>query len=195
MAAAWITAVAVDSTRISSVSFEPFESSWVSHPASEETSRPVVLSSVALLPIEGEDDMGRRLAEILRQQTALRVEPVEKSTTVYAASLFEEPGRGIVAKEVAQAQSVDAVMFCRVTRLPAHPSDWGWKEEESRRLFLYLVDRNGQTLWKDELPYKMVIGPKPLLDGQMRASLSQHLMNHVRELGLDTLGYLPTRNS
>lgn len=195
MAVAWVAAVAVDSMRISSVSFERFESTWVSSRASEETARPMALSSVAVLSIEGEDDMGRRLAEILRRQTALRVEQVHESLTVSGAPLFEEQGRGEAAKQVAQAHLVDAVMFGRVTSFPTHPGDRGWKEEESRRLFLYLVDRDGHMLWKDELPYKMVIGSKPILDGSMQASLSQHLMNHVRELGLDTLGYLPSKSS
>ncbi len=177
------------------MSFEPFEATWVSSNKSEETVERLQLSSVALLPIEGEEDMGRHLVEILRQQTALRVEPVAEMAARQAEILSEETGRAIVAKEVSRAHSVDAVLFGRVTSIPAHPSDWGWKDEEARRLFLYLVDRNGNMLWKDELPYKLVIGSKPLLEGSMQASLGRHLMDHVRELGLDTFGYLPAKIS
>lgn len=195
MAAAWVAAVAFDSTRNSSVSFEPFESTWVKGTQSEDTAGQIMLSSVALLPMESEDDMGRRLVEILRQQTALRVESVAGSAAQPAALLSDETGRAAIAEEVSRARSVDAVLFARVTIFPAHSSDSGWKGRESRRLFLYLVDRNGRPLWKDELPYKMVIGSKPLLDGSTQASLSQHLMTHVRELGLDTLGYLPAKKS
>jgi len=50
-------------------------------------------------------------------------------------------------------------------------------------------------LWKDELPFTVVTGSKPPLDGAVETSLRHHLMDHIRDLGLDTVGYLPQKIS
>lgn len=195
LAVAWVAAVGADSTRTSHITFRPFEDSWVSAEKPGEITDGPSLSSIAVLPVEGDPDMGRHLAQILQQETTLRVEPATRVAQEPDISQPDETGRGIVAKEIAQAFAVDVVLFGHVTGLPAHQAEWGWKEEESRRLFLFLVDRDGHMLWKDELPFTVVTGSKPPLAGVVQASLSQHLMEHVRDLGLDTLGYLPQKTS
>ena len=200
VAGAWVAAVAVDSMRSSNVTFEPFEQSWV---AKQDQSSDSVLNlkvtSVAVLPVEGDPEMGARLAALLQEETALRVEtPVSIAAggTVIGprSEKAEEIDRSAMAKEVTRSLSVDTVLVSRVTAgSPSHPSDWGWKSEDSRRLYLYLMNRDGQLLWKDELPFTLVKGSTPQQEASMQTDLSDHVMQHVKELRLDELGYLPKK--
>ncbi len=180
------------------MTFWPFEQSWVSGEAPKEIIEGPLLTSVAVLPVDGDADMGLRLSQILLHQTALRVEPSTKFDPGMTAAQQDDDGRAAQAKAVSQDCAVDAVLFGHVagtdTR-PSHPSDWGWKAEESKRLFLYLVDHNGRLLWKDELPYTVVTGSKPPLEESVQTSLSLHFMDHIQALGLDTIGYLPKKSS
>ena len=193
LAAAWVAVVGADSMRTSHITFAPFEASWVSEEKPTAITEGSSLSSVAVLPVEGDVDMGRHLVQILQQQTALRVE--SSMQLVQDGLPHDEASRAALAKEVSRAVAVDAVLFGHVTDSPAHASDWGWKEEHPRRLFMYLVDRDGHLLWKDELPFTVVSGSKPPLEGAAEAAFTLHLMDHVRDLGLDALGYLPHKTS
>lgn len=197
LAAAWVTAVSVDSLRTGDVSFRPFEQSWVSQPRPAlDDSDALLLTSVALLPVEGDSEMGSRLAQVLQQQTALRVDV--ESTAKLERELFvptTDDGRATMAKDLTRELVVDAVLFGRVSGAVTHPTDWGWKQEESRRLFLHLIDHQGRLLWKDELPFTVVTGAKPPIEHVVQTSLTHHLMDHVRNLGLDDLGYFPKKTS
>lgn len=195
LAVAWVAAVGADSMRTSQITFGRFEESWVSSEQPTQIAEGLSLSSLAVLPIEGDADMGYRLTQILQQETALRV---ESSINLAHESIMlqdDEANRAAIAKEVSHDLVVDAVLIGHVSGQPSHPSDWGLKAEEPRRLFLYLVDRDGHLLWKDELPFTVVTGSKPPLEGAVQASLTHHLMDHVRDLGLDALGYLPHKTS
>jgi hypothetical protein len=195
LAAAWLTAVGVDSLRTSDVSFRPFEQTWVSQPKpAMDDPDALLLTSVALLPVEGDAEMGIRLSQILQQQTALRVESTAQLDREITVPITDD-GRAAVAKDLTRELVVDAVLFGRVSGTPAHPSDWGWTHQESRRLFLYLVDDQGRLLWKDELPFTVVTGSKPPIERAVQTSLTHHLMDHVRDIGLDELGYLPKKTS
>ena len=195
LAVAWVTAVSVDSARSSDVEFRPFEQSWVS-PSESVTgdSDALVLTSLALVPVQGDTEMGNRLTEVLRRQTALTLESTNKLGREIVVPDTDK-ARADLAKDLSRDLAVDAVLFGRVSTEAAHPSDWGWKQEESRRLFLYLVDRGGRLLWKDELPFTVVNGPKPAIENSVQTALSNHFMGHVHDLRLDDLGYLPKRSS
>ena len=200
VAGAWVAAVAVDSMRSRNVTFEPFEQSWV---AKQDQSSDVVpnlkVTSVAVLPVEGDPEMGARLAALLQEETALRVETavsIAAGGTVIGPrpEKSEEIDRSAMAKEVTRSLSVDTVLVSRVAvDSPSHPSDWGWKAADSRRLYLYLIARDGQLLWKDELPFTLVKGSTPKQEASMQTDLSDHVMQHVKELHLDELGYLPKK--
>ena len=75
---------------------------------------------------------------------------------------------------------VDTVLVSRVVGSPSHPSDWGLKAEGSRRLYLYLVNRDGRLLWKDELPFTLVTGGTPQLEASVQVDLAHHVMQHVK---------------
>jgi hypothetical protein len=195
LAVAWVAVVGVDSLRSSDITFWPFEQSWVSQTKTAvDDPDTLLLTSVALLPVEGDNEMRSRLAQIFQQQTTLRVESTTEPEAGIADSLSDDD-RSAIAKDLTRELVVDAVLFGRVSEISAHPSDWGWKQEESRRLFLYLVDHEGRLLWKDELPYTVVIGAKPPIEHAVQTSLTLHLMDHVRDLGLDDLGYFPRKPS
>jgi hypothetical protein len=195
LAVAWVAFVGVDSLRSSDITFWPFEQSWVSQTKTAvDDPDTLLLTSVALLPVEGDNEMRSRLAQIFQQQTTLRVESTTEPEAGIADSLSDDD-RSAIAKDLTRELVVDAVLFGRVSEISAHPSDWGWKQEESRRLFLYLVDHEGRLLWKDELPYTVVIGAKPPIEHAVQTSLTLHLMDHVRDLGLDDLGYFPRKPS
>ena len=200
LAGAWVAMVAVDSTRGNDVAFEPFEQSWVAQqdPASD-TAHHSKITSVAVLPVEGDPEMGERLATLLQQETALRVEmPVSIDAGIVAADIpsakTNDADHSTLAKEVTRNLGVDTVLVSRVSAAaPSHPSDWGRKAEGSRRLYLYLMNRDGQLLWKDELPFTMATGSAASQEITVQTDLSNHVMQHVRELRLDELGYLPKK--
>jgi len=195
LAAAWVAAVGVDSLRASDITFWPFEQSWVSQPdASSGVSDRRSLTSVALLPVDGDEEMTSRLAQALQQQTTLRLESTANPEREVVSPMTDE-ARAATAQNVSHELAVDAVLFGRVSEVAAHPSDWGMKREESRRLILHLVNQDGKLLWKDELPFTVVKGSKPPLEQSVQASLTRHLMDHVHALGLDNLGYLPPKAS
>jgi hypothetical protein len=201
LAGAWVVLVALDSTRSSNVTFWPFEQSWV---AQQDQSGDAVynskVTSVAVLPVEGDPEMGARLATLLQQETTLRVESPETiATGISIADLrsatADDADRGALAKEVTRDLGVDTILVSRVAGSPSHPSDWGWKGEGSRRLYLYLVDHEGHLLWKDELPFTLVKGSAPPLEASVQIDPGHHVMQHVKELHLDELGYLPKKIS
>jgi hypothetical protein len=199
-AGAWVAAVAVDSMSRSNVTFEPFEQSWVAKQGqSSDSIRNSNVTSVAVLPVEGDPEMGARLVTLLQQETALRVEvPTTGATKISAhdpgSATADEADRSTLAKEVTRSLSVDTVLVSRVAAgSPSHPSDWGRKAEDSRRLYLYLLNRDGQLLWKDELPFMLVKGSTSQQEASMQTDLSDHVMQHVKELRLDELGYLPKK--
>lgn len=200
-AGAWVAAVAVDSMRSSNVTFEPFEQSWVAKKQgqSSDSTRNSNVTSVAVLPVEGDPEMGAWLVTLLQQETALRVEaPMPGATEISAhdpgSATADDADRSILAKEVTRSLNVDTVLVSRVAAgSPLHPSDWGRKAEDSRRLYLYLLNRDGQLLWKDELPFMLEKSSTSQQDASMQTDLSDHVMQHVKELRLDELGYLPKK--
>jgi hypothetical protein len=200
LAGAWVAAVVVDSMSSSKSTFEPFEQSWVAKQdqSNDAPSNPKV-TSVAVLPVEGDPEMSARLAALLHEETALRVEtPARVADGVAAADSSlgkaDDADRSAFAQEVTRKLGVDTVLVSRVAaESPSHPSDWGRKTEGSRRLYLYLMNREGHLLWKDELPFTLVKGSTSPGEASVRTDLSEHVMQHVKELRLDELGYLPKK--
>jgi len=217
LAGAWVALVAVDTIQSSTVTVGSFEQSWVAQAAvknsnvtfgsfeqswvakQDQTSDGVFRSkvtSIAVLPVEGDQEMGARLATLLQQETTLRVEsPTNIAARVVTADPHsaesDDVDRSALAKAVTRDLGVDTILVSRVAESPSHPSDWGWKAEGSRRLYLYLMNREGQLLWKDELPFKLVHGSTPPVEAFVQTDLSHHMMQHVKALRLDELGYLP----
>jgi hypothetical protein len=201
LAGAWVAAVAVDTMKGSHITFWPFEQSWVAaKDQSSDAMNNSKVTSVAVLPVEGDSEMSARLATVLQQATTLRVKSpaaVEAAVTENGphSAQVNDAGRSALAKEMTRELGVDTVLVSHVVGSPSHPSAWGLKAEGSRRLYLYLVNRDGRLLWKDELPFTLVKGATPPLEASIQVDLAQHVMQHVKELGLDTLGYLPKRTS
>ena len=199
LAGAWVAMVTVDSMRSSNVTFEPFEQSWVAQQdQSNEAVHNLKVTSVAILPVEGDPEMGARLATMLQQETTLRVEsPATVADGVTGAdprsAEADDADRSALAKKVTRDLGVDTVLVSRVAGSTSHPSDWGWKAKGSRRLYLYLVNRDGHLLWKDELPFTLVNGSTLPQEASVQTDLSNHVMQHVKELRLDELGYLPKK--
>ena len=200
LAGASVALVALDSTRSTQITFWPFERSWVAQqdPSSDAIHSSKV-TSIAVLPVEGDPEMGARLAALLQQETMLRV---EVPATVAAGVIASDPRQNradadfsALAKEVTRDLGVDAVLVSRVAGSPAHASDWGCKAEGSRRLYLNLVDRDGHLLWKDELPFTLAKSFTPQLEASVQIDLAHHMMQHIKELHLDDLGYLPKKTS
>lgn len=201
LAGAWVAAVAVDTMKSSHITFWPFEQSWVApRDQSSDAMRNSKVTSVAVLPVEGDPEMGARLVTVLQQETTLRVESpgtVEAgvSETDPRSTQADDADRSALAKEITRDMGVDTVLVSRVSGSPSHPSDWGWKAEGSRRLYLYLIAHDGRLLWKDELPFTLVKGSTPPLESSVQVDLAAHVMRHVKKLDLDELGYLPKKLS
>lgn len=195
LAGAWLAAVSVDSVRSPDITFRPFEQSWVSAEKPSDILGGSSLTSIAVAPVEGDDEMAARLSNILQRQTALRVESFLPADQTAPGLSEGDAGRAESAKSLSQRLAVDAVLFGRVADAESHPSDWGWNNKELCRLYLYLVDRDGHLLWKDELPFTVITGTKLPLEHSVQAALDRHVMDHVRDLGLDNIGYFPLRHS
>ena len=201
LAGAWVAAVAVDTMKSSHITFWPFEQSWVApRDQSSDAMRNPQVTSIAVLPVEGDPEMGARLATVLQQETTLRVEsPATVETRITEtdprSTQADDADRSALAKEITRDMGVDTVLVSRVAGSPSHPSDWGWKAESSRRLYLYLIAHDGRLLWKDELPFTLVKGGTPPVEASVQVDLAHHVMQHVKELRLDELGYLPKRIS
>ena len=201
LAGAWVAAVAVNTMKSSHITFWPFEQSWVAPwDQSSDAMRNSKVTSVAVLPVEGDPEMGARLATVLQQETTLRVESpatVEAgvSETDPRSTQADDADRSALAKAITRELGVDTVLVSRVTGSPSHPGDWGWKAEGSRRLYLYLVNHDGRLLWKDQLPFTLVKGSTPPLESSVQVDLADHMMRHVKKLHLDELGYLPKKLS
>src|SRR4249920_174770 len=87
LAGAWVALVSVDSMKSSNVTFGPFEQSWVA-PQDQLSGavKNLKVTSIAVLSVEGDPEMGARLATLLQQETALRVEvPTSIADEVIAA--------------------------------------------------------------------------------------------------------------
>ena len=194
LAAAWVAAVGADSMRASDVKFQAFEESWVSTEHFTAVVEGLSLNSVALMPIDGDEAMGARLTKLLRGETALRVvTPTEPQRPLRVAAPDRE--RALWARELSRGLAVDAVLYGYVIGATSlRSSEWGWKTDERRRLFLYMIDRDGHLLWKDELPFLIVTGTRPALEDSVQQAFTRHFMEHVRELRLDAAGYLPSKS-
>ncbi|HEY6262361.1 MAG TPA: hypothetical protein VIW47_12260 [Nitrospiraceae bacterium] len=216
LAGAWVALVAVDTMRSGNVTVGSFEQSWVAQvavgnsnmifgsfeqswvakqdQASDGVDSPMV-TSVAVLPVEGDSEMGARLATLLQQETTLRVKSPTSiaAKTIISDTRSAEADRSALAKAVTRDLGVDTILVSHVADSPSHPSDWGQKAEGSRRLYLYLMNRDGYLLWKDELPFKLVHASTPPIEASVQSDLSHHVMQHVKALRLDELGYLPNK--
>jgi hypothetical protein len=193
-AVAWMAAVGADSMRAGDVRFQPFEESWVSTEDPTTIVDGASLNSVALMPVEGDDAMGARLIKLLSQETSLRVVTPGGAHRPHSATAADDE-RALLARELSRELMVDAVLYGHVVTAASQQSEWGWTAQEPRRLFLYMIDRDGHLLWKDQLPFVIVTGAKPALEDSIQRSLTRHFMDHVRELGLDDAGYLPAKSS
>ena len=194
LAGAWVAAVGADSMRASDVKFQTFEESWVSSEQATALAASPALTSIALMPVDGDEAMGARLAKLLRRETALRVVPPTARQHPLRVSA-PDLARAVWARELSRDLAVDAVLYGYVVGATSlGSSEWGWKTDERRRLFLYMIDSDGHLLWKDELPFLIVTGAKPALEDSVQASFTRHFMDHVHELRLDAAGYLPSKS-
>jgi len=200
-AGAWVAAMAVNTMKSSHITFWPFEQSWVApRDRSNDAMRNPEVTSIAVLPVEGDPEMRARLATVLQQGTTLRVESPSTVRAVVAetdshSAQADDNDRSALAREITRDLDVDTVLVSRVTGSPSHPSDWGWKAEGSRRLYVYLVNHDGRLLWKDQLPFTLVTGGTPQLEASVQVDFARHVMRHVKKLHLDELGYLPKKIS
>lgn len=188
--AAWVAVVGVDVARSGDVEFLPFEHSWV---ASDNLRRsaPGPVTSIAVVPFDGDQEMAGRFSSVLQTQTGVTVigpahlAGYNREQGVWAD---EEQRTREEARAISRELRVDGVLFGRVqTVRPPHPSDWGWSEREEKRLYLYLTDAQGALVWKDELPFTVVKGAKPPLEEAVRERLATHFMTHADKLGLGDL--------
>jgi hypothetical protein len=194
LAAAWVAAVCTDSMRAGDVQFQPFERSWVATEHSADVGdHPPALNSLALMPVDGDEAMGSRLSKLLLRETTLRVVTPEKPSSPSTVGRTDQE-RALLARELSRELAVDAVLYGHVVCTAPRSSTWGWKTEESRRLFLYMIDREGNLLWKDELPFLVVTGPKEALEASVQMSFTRHFMDHVHALGLEEAGYFPSKS-
>ena len=150
--------MAVDTMKSSHITFWPFEQSWVApRDRSSDEMRNSKVTSVAVLPVEGDPEMGARLATVLQQETTLRVEsPATVETGITEtdprSAQADDADHSALAKEITRDMGVDTVLVSRVAGSPSHPSDWGWKAEGSRRLYLYLLNHDGRLRRSARMP-------------------------------------------
>ncbi len=199
LAAAWIAAVGVGTSMSGSVEFDPFENTWV--PPADAWVALEPMDSVAVPPFAGDEAMATRFAAAFRDLSTFRVVDGEQLADRSAAS---HPQAGSprtsahdqarLARAIASRAHVDCVLFGRVVTGWVQTDKWGNKEVTSHRLKLTLVDAKGRTLWKDELPYRVIEGAQPFPEEWFQESLTTHLAAHARAIGLARIG-LPDKKT
>src|SRR4051794_27810167 len=126
LAGAWVALVAVDTIQSSKVTVGSFEQSWVAQAAvrnsnvtfgsfeqswvakQDQTSDGVYhlkVTSVAVLPVEGDQEMSARLATLLQQETTMRVE----SPTNIAARVITADPRSAISDDIDRSALAKAV--------------------------------------------------------------------------------------
>lgn len=193
LAAVWVAAVGVGTTMSGSVEFEPFENTWVA-PA-EAWVAVDRMDSVAVPPFTGDETMATRFSVALRDMSTLRVVGPERLTDRSAVAPSGErvsrtpaADHSRLARAIASRSRVDCVLFGTVVTGGVQTDKWGNKEVTSNRLKLMLVDAGGQTLWKDELPYRVIEGAQPFPEEWFQESLTTHLAAHAQAIGLARIG-------
>lgn len=189
LAAVWVTAVGVGTTMSGSVEFEPFENTWVA-PADAWVALDST-GSVAVSPFAGDEAMATRFSVAFRHMSALRVVGPDQLTDRPAegrSSLKPAGDHHGLARAIASQAHVDCVLFGTVVTGHVRTDKWGNKTVTSNRLTLTLVDAKGQTLWKDELPYRVIEGAQPFPEKWFQQSLTVHLAAHAQAIGLARIG-------
>lgn len=193
LAAVWVAAVGVGTTMNGSVEFEPFENTWIA-PAEAWVAYDR-MESVAVPPFVGDEAMATRVSVAFRHLSTLRVVGPEqlahrsamaRPTEASPRATAEASPR--LARAIASRALVDCVLFGTVVTDRVQTDKWGNKEVTSNRLKLVLVDAKGLTLWKDELPYRVIRGAEPFPEEWFQESLTTHLAAHARVIGLARIG-------
>ena len=118
LAGAWVAAVGADSMRASDVKFQTFEESWVSSEQATVLAASPALTSIALMPVDGDEAMDARLTKLLRRETALRVvTPTDRQHPLRVAAPDLE--RAVWARELSRDLAVDAVLYGYVVGAPS----------------------------------------------------------------------------
>ena len=162
------------------------------------------VTSVAVLPVEGDPEMGARLATVLQQETTLRVESpatVEAgvSETDPRSTQADDADRSALAKEITQGNHARHGRRYRsrqpCCRFAVSSQRLGM---ESRGLMMPL-SVPGESRWTPALEGRTTLyaGQRrnPAGGASVQVDLAHHLMQHVKKLRLDELGYLPKRIS
>lgn len=179
LAAVWVAAVGVGSTMSGSVKLESFENTWVA-PA-EVWAAYGRMESVAVPPFAGDEAMATRFSVALRHMSRLRVVGPDQ---LAEPSLSASGDHGRLGQAIASRAQADCVLFGTVVTGPVQTDKWGNKEVTSNRLTLVMVDAEGRTLWRDELPYRVIEGAQAFPEAWFQESLTTHLAAHVQAIGL-----------
>ena len=194
LAAVWLAAVGTHSAVGDDVEFQPFEHSWVAPPEMREPHGSV--NSIAVAPFPGDPVMATRFTTVLEETTDLRIvnphqviKQVDQATLALMSGTRTDEEATSLARRITRDVSVDCVLFGRVISEPKGKKSWGsWTHWESKRLFLQLVNAEGSTVWRDELPFTVASGLDESDNSWINEALKRHLVAHTQTLGLTELG-------
>ncbi len=192
--AVWLAAVGTHSAVGDDVEFQPFEHSWVAPTEMREQYGSV--NSIAVTPFLGDPAMATRFTTVLEETTDLRIvsphqvsKQVDQTTLALMMGTKTDEEATSLARRITRNVSVDCVLFGRVVGEPKGKKSWGsWTHWESKRLFLQLVNAEGSTVWRDELPFTIAKGLAEQDDSWVNEALKRHLVAHTQTLGLTELG-------
>ncbi len=199
LAAVWLAAVGTHSVGRSDVEFQPFEHSWVAPP--EMRQQHGSINSIAVAPFVGDPVMATRFTTVLQETTDLRIasphqvtKQLDQTTLTLTSGTRTDEEAPSLARRITRDVSVDCVLFGRVVGEPKGKKSWGsWTHWESKRLFLQLVNAEGTTVWRDELPFTVAKGLEESDDSWVNEALKRHLVAHTQTLGLTELGRTPAK--
>ena len=197
--AVWLAAVGTHSVGQSDVEFQPFQHSWVAPP--EMRQQHGSINSIAVAPFPGDPAMATRFTTVLEETTDLRIvnthqvtKQVDQATLALMSGFKTDEEATSLARRITRDVSVDCVLFGRVVAEPTGKKAWGsWTQWESKRLFLQLVNAEGSTVWRDELPFTVASGLDESDNSWMNEALKRHLVAHTQTLGLTELGRTPAK--
>jgi hypothetical protein len=182
-----------DTMRSSRMHFEPFEETWLALPTERYA---YTLRSLAIVPFLEGPALEAILTSVLQEASTVRViSPSEVAEQVSPEAIRDAwasiiRGDGGYAESVATTLQVDGMLLGQVISGPAKESLWPWKTVHPKRLYLCLVSRSGKALWKTQLPFTIVKGPKPLSDESISNEFRKQMRTEAETLGLTDMNIM-----
>ncbi len=194
---AWVALVGTDQAMLGSgeVEMHPFENSWVALPEDRGTFQS--MNRIAVSPFLGQgsllapDSPSTNRSEQLLMLSPAQLRSLSRQDRPIMPALNEQD-EARVARSIGEQYGVDCVLFGRVVDEPNEDPKSRHRLRHHKRLYIHMLGSDGALLWKDELPFIVVVGRDLPSDDQVWSALMGHVMNRAEHLDLTRQAMAPS---